>query len=149
MLAVAGPASGLEYEPEHGRGARGSVTVVGSSSTWLLPDRIAIELSVEARALTWTRGPDARNGALGPHRRRPTSRATADDIISVSICTSRTSGYTSCRGGPRDAAITEEPVPHPGDGRGPDRGAFADPALREPRIRRGERLGDTSFAVVS
>ena len=52
MLAVAGPASGLEYDPEHGRGARGSVTVVGSSSMWLRPDRVVIELSVEARALT-------------------------------------------------------------------------------------------------
>ena len=52
MLAVAGPASGLEFDPEHGRGARGTVTVVGSASTWLIPDRIAIELSVEARALT-------------------------------------------------------------------------------------------------
>ena len=51
MLAVAGPASG-EFDPEHGRGARGTVTVVGSASTWLLPDRVAIELSVEARALT-------------------------------------------------------------------------------------------------
>ena len=28
------------------------MTVVGSASTWLLPDRIVIELSVEARALT-------------------------------------------------------------------------------------------------
>ena len=52
MLAVAGPVSALDFEPEHGPGARGSVTVVGSASTWLLPDRIAIELSVEARALT-------------------------------------------------------------------------------------------------
>ena len=62
MLAVAGPASGLEYDPEHGRGAHGTVTVVGSASTWLLPDRIAIELSVEARAFERNRRPPSLSG---------------------------------------------------------------------------------------
>jgi len=52
MLAVAGPASGMEDDAVHGDGDGASVSVVGSSSTWLVPDRIVIELSVQARALT-------------------------------------------------------------------------------------------------
>ena len=53
MLAVAGPASGMEEDdPAHGGSVGASVSVVGSASTWLVPDRIVITLSVEARALT-------------------------------------------------------------------------------------------------
>lgn len=53
MLAVAGPASGMEDDDAaHGDGVGASVSVVGSASTWLVPDRIVIELSVQARALT-------------------------------------------------------------------------------------------------
>ena len=52
MLAVAGPASGMEDDAAHGDDVGASVSVVGSSSLWLVPDRIVIELSVQARALT-------------------------------------------------------------------------------------------------